>query len=336
MHEFPYEINTDYESNNFNVSRELNANMISNDFDFVNEYNFEDNSDIIDEYYSQNLDYLVLDEIASKPEIYDNLLFAKSEGIIASCTILFLGFEYGFVRSTIAYLSATPKAKSDADSYYNSNFTGANDRKDAFRHVLWSALLAQYYFTISSKTKRINFAKAVTDARESYPFCGTKNEIDSREMDYHNNAIGRELWSSHTTYRKFLWIKIALNRPKTADLLTYAYNKVERENCFILKDHPSGTTFDFNIQEVKGKIESLNDNTVVYFNGPIVPRRYVTQTAYDYSNCNDDVEFSENIHDVNIHANLDDDDSFECPKIITTTIALNACFISKDINFNPY
>ena len=334
--EFPYQVEDEFGDNNYNQTRELNPEMIKSDFDFVDENNFEDNSQTLDEYYSQNLDYTVLEEIASKPEVYNNIQLSKSEETIAACTILFLGFEYGFVRTTIAYLSATPKSKRDADSYYNSsNFSGANDRKDAYRHVLWSSLLAQYYFTISSKNKRLAFSEAVTNLRENATFCGTANEIDAREMDYHNNTIGRELWSKHTTYRKFLWIKIALNRPKTADLLTYAFDMVEKQSCLIVKDHPVGSIYDYNKYEVKSNIEFLNDNTVVYFEKPIAPRRYYTQTTYDYSNCDNNLDPIER-EPINIRFSEDNADMYDCPRIRYTTRAINACFVSKDINYNPY
>ncbi|MEM8946228.1 MAG: hypothetical protein AAGD11_13730 [Planctomycetota bacterium] len=52
--------------------------------------------------------------------------------------------------------------------------------EDAFRHVLWSYLLA--------KTYGEEFAKRVGDAHEQGD---TGNTPAEREMDYHNNAIGR-------------------------------------------------------------------------------------------------------------------------------------------------
>lgn len=336
INDFPYQVDDEFGYTSLGQTKDLNPEMIRSDFDFVDENNFEDNSETLDEYYSQNFDYAVLEEIARNPEIYNSTTIKKSEATIAACTILFLGFEYGFVRTTIAYLSATPKAKRDADTYYNNlAFSGSNDRKDAYRHVLWSSLLAQYYFTISSKNKRLAFSEAVTNLRETQPFCGTANEVDSREMDYHNNRIGRELWSSHTTYRKFLWIKIALNRPKTADLLTYAFNKVEKESCFIVKDHPDGIIFDFSKYEVKSNIDFISSNTVVYFDGDIAPRRYVTNTIYDYSNCNDNLEPTVR-EPIDIRISEDDADMYDCPRIKYTTRTINACYISKDTNYNPY
>lgn len=333
--DFPYEINDEFSTNNLYQTREIEADMISSDFNGINESNFEENSDILDDYYSQNLDYAVLEEIASRPELYSNIILSKSEELIAACTIGFLGPKYGHVRTIIAYTSATPKAKREADEYYNTTFSGSNDRKDAFKHILWNSLLAQYYFTISSKSKRLNFAEAVTNLRETQPFCGNFNEIDSRAMDYHNNLIGREIWNKNTTYRKFLWIKIALNRPNTSDLMTYAFNKVEKESCFILKDHPDGATFDYNKYEVKSNIVFANDNTVVYFEGFIAPRRYYTQTNYDYSNCNDNLEPIE-IGLENIRISESEESMYDCPRITYTTRAINACFISKDTNYNPY
>lgn len=53
--------------------------------------------------------------------------------------------------------------------------------QDAYRHVLWSFLLTNKYGAA--------FAQRVTDAHEQGD---TGNTPAEREMDYHNNAIGRQ------------------------------------------------------------------------------------------------------------------------------------------------
>ena len=53
--------------------------------------------------------------------------------------------------------------------------------EDAYRHVLWSYLLTTNYGP--------DFAKKVTDAHEEGDMSNTEAE---HEMDYNNNAIGRE------------------------------------------------------------------------------------------------------------------------------------------------
>jgi len=53
--------------------------------------------------------------------------------------------------------------------------------EDAYRHVLWSFLL--------TKTFGPEFAKLVTDSHETLP----GNTPDERLMDYHNNAVARDL-----------------------------------------------------------------------------------------------------------------------------------------------
>jgi hypothetical protein len=53
--------------------------------------------------------------------------------------------------------------------------------EDAFRHLLWSFTLTQTFGP--------EFAKLVTDAQETRP----GNTADERAMDYHNNALGRQL-----------------------------------------------------------------------------------------------------------------------------------------------
>lgn len=89
---------------------------------------------------------------------------------------------------------------------------GGNTKQDAYRHILWNALLCHNYRTVSSKSPKLSFAKAVTDAYEE---CGDNDE-DARQMDYHNNGIGRKLYTENTPYRTFLGFITGLKSPSLA------------------------------------------------------------------------------------------------------------------------
>lgn len=86
---------------------------------------------------------------------------------------------------------------------------GGDTKQDAYRHILWNALLCHNYRTVSSKSPKLRFAKAITDAHEE---CG-QNKEDTHQMDYHNNAIGRKLYNDNTPYRTFLGMTTGLRSP---------------------------------------------------------------------------------------------------------------------------
>jgi hypothetical protein len=341
LNQFPYEKIEGYNSVVFDDENFLNTDMIIDDFDNFTESDIEPNNEILDDYYSQNLDYLVLEEIAQNPQIYDNTVMSKTnnELLIAACTILAMEPNgYGWVRGSIAYALAGSGAKAASKDFYPL-LDGADTRRDAYRHILWNSLLAQYYFTISSKAPRIGFAKLVTDAREE-GLCANSNAIDSREMDYHNNFIGRKIWDDNTDYITFLGWNIGLSKPRTSHLKNLVHAKVEKESCFIITKYPDGS-LGYTPAEAKNKILSVYDNIAVYLLGDIAPRQYITQTTYDYSACGGGgvMETSTNTSkDKTLMqgakvAIADDDD---CVQLVYTLTTLNACFHSKDPNYDPY
>lgn len=249
--------------------------IIKSDFNGFTEVDIENNNEILDDYYSQNLDYAVLEEIATNPLKYENSILGKSnssEFWIATCTMArALTHGYGLVRSTIAYSIAGPKSKSEASSKY-LNLVGSNDRRGAFRHILWSALLAHNYFTISSKSKRIGFSNLVTTKRETTCSDGIGNALDGREMDFHNNYIGRQIWDQNTTYRYLFGWAVGLKRPHTESLINLVFVKVEEQSCFIVKNETSNSIFYYSINDTKNEILNVNQNIAVYIKGPIAPR----------------------------------------------------------------
>ncbi|WOC40119.1 DUF6973 domain-containing protein [Polaribacter sp. HL-MS24] len=270
--------------------------MIKQDFPTLTETEIEENIELIDEYYSQNLDYVVLDKIAKKEDEYAGKFAARSKTCVYKKII---SIKWGFVRATYAMVLASTRASTSAGNYYPDSYGsyygyagggGTDTRGDAYRHILWNALLADYYFTFSSKNPRIAFAKAVADANEE---CNDNNPVDSEAMDYHNNAIGRKIWSDNTSYRKtwFGWI-YGLNTPSTSRIKDLVRNAVNKRSCFIVKKARSTIfpnnqiTSDRSAPQIKAKIDATHPNTAVYFSGTIAPSSWERNIIrYDYSNC---------------------------------------------------
>ena len=164
------------------------------------------------------------------------------------------------------------------DYFKNSDLDGVNDRRDAFRHLIWNAYLAKNYVGILPiKAIKTTYARTVTDL---YEWTGT-NEPDSKEMDYHNNAIGRKIYKDNTRFAIFY-----LSEPSYARIENIALDYVNKRSCFLRKHTGEGeeANREYSSSEIKAQILNENDNTVVYFKGPIAPPSYVPN-GFEYSSC---------------------------------------------------
>ncbi len=301
---------------------ETNWEMIKNDFPTLNETQIEENIELIDDYYAQNLNYVVLDEIANNQEEIANKVAQKrakkskksqsNKGEIKRLTCILWNYQspwnfitphlfsrytgrFSYTLSTIAIGLALDRAKTSSTNYYG-HLAESNSRRDTYRHILMSSLLAQYYYTVSSKHKRIKFAEAVGYANE---VCG-ENPVDGREMDYHNNAIGRKIWNENTRYRKIWRWTVGLRKPSTSTLKRIARDYVNNKSCYIVKKvgeklPENRLTRNYTDAEIRQKILNTDANTPVYFEGPIrTTNRYLPSTQYDYSDCgSNDLPWSE-------------------------------------------
>ena len=186
--------------------------MILKDFPTLTEQEIGDNIDLIDEYYAHNLAYSLYTNIAednnSQTKITAKSKANKISGIIDDIK------EYNDQVNTLidhdkvtSYHRTLAKIACIKAGYYSIKFSrldyqdlgSADTKEDALRHALWSALLAKYYYTISSKVTRINFAKAVGDANEDL---GTTNTAAAHQMDYQNNKLGRSVFNYQCSYKK--------------------------------------------------------------------------------------------------------------------------------------
>ena len=86
------------------------------------------------------------------------------------------------------------RIKDDAESTAQRAFDQDDQvPQDAYRHVLWSFLLTKAYGT--------DFARRLTDAHEEGD---TGNTPAEREMDYHNNAVGRRYFKQKVARKAIL------------------------------------------------------------------------------------------------------------------------------------
>jgi hypothetical protein len=151
--------------------------------------------------------------------------------------------EFSYIRSIISMFYSNKYAKQySAEEYGNTS----DNKGDAYKHILWNSFLAHYYWTVSSKAPRLRFAEAITYAYED---C-SPNDADAREMDYHNNYIGRKLWDDNCGYRKWWWMTVGLRKPSISTLKTKAKALVEAGK-FI--DEELFTTLNSRINEIKNK-----------------------------------------------------------------------------------
>jgi hypothetical protein len=294
---------------------EANLLMIQKDFPTLTKEQIKENTEIIDAYYAQNLDYVALKEIADKPseiagkvaqkQTIKNKFSTKEKTDIGTfiCIIseirnigdVFVpigmhGVFGGYSFTGAAYAMAQAKYKSEDSAKNNYGLLGtSNTRRDAYRHIVWSALLAQYYPSISSKNKALNFAKDVGNANEK---CGD-NLVDGSEMDFHNNTIGRKIWNDNTSYRKFWGMTYGLNRSSYSRLKTIARYYVNYKSCFIVKESGGFTRFPenkattvYSAPQMQIKIQNTPADVPVYILGPIRENTNpLPVNQYDYSNC---------------------------------------------------
>lgn len=95
---------------------------------------------------------------------------------------------------------------------------GGQGIANAFRHSAWNLLIARNCALFTSKTKAADWAKYTTDLHEEvFP-----NDDFDREMDLHNNRVGRELfleWSAQKLSKNKM-IDALYQKTKTAVGLT--------------------------------------------------------------------------------------------------------------------
>lgn len=84
--------------------------------------------------------------------------------------------------------------------------SGGNGLANAYRHAVWNMLTALYCSKVSSPEKSVDWAKKITDLHEEL----FQNQDFDREMDLHNNAVGRTLFMEIKGPKKELLRRLSL------------------------------------------------------------------------------------------------------------------------------
>lgn len=209
LHEFPFITNDGTYVEKLTILKE--------DFPTLTDEEIMENIQTIEDYYYKNLDVRVIEELtqnsagirSQRSGNYGTFDCLNSKGVFKD-----YGGSFGsYSMAVYAFYKASDQARSYSSGAY-PNLNSQDTKRDAYRHVLWSALLCRYYYTVSSKSPKLRFAEAVGNANEE---CG-ENESDGKAMDYHNNAIGRHLYDINTPYETFLGMITGLKTP-SVDLL---------------------------------------------------------------------------------------------------------------------
>lgn len=350
LHLFPYEEIEGYAPLYRSNKNVVDINMIKADFPGLTENDINSNSDIIDEYYSNNLDYMVLKEIAENPEVYKKYYSkqnrhtkSSAEEWVFICTMSqAIANGYSYTKSVISYGLAGDQSTDSSVNHYPAPVGSSDTREDAYRHILWNALLAQHYFTISAKAPRLGFAKLVTDARET-AFCGTINNADTRAMDLHNNLIGRNLWDNGTEYLEAAGVTFGLIKSSISQIKTRAFNLVEEKSLYVVKKHKSNNGYNYLETEVEDIILQTNEKTPVYFISPIAPVKFVVSVELELYDCEEGDDFipkQPKETGVKIKNNIlyskAPDGNGNCSREIFVYRKITPRFISKDVNYNPH
>lgn len=236
--DFPYSPDGDFS--------QADLNMIQNDFPLLSNEEIVVQMDIIDDYYGVNFYNAYIqkyDEVfpprtggpididpgddpgdggpgdgGPQDELFqrNNTPYSFSE---IKCALQAAGYYNlstigGLVKTAKAFYAlyrGTPYAIDYSTSHF-PDLDSTDTKRDAYRHMMWNAMLANYYFALSSKSKRLNFAKSYTDAWENAG-CGNANTDAQKSMDLHNNELGRYIWNINTHYVNIFGITVGLDRP---------------------------------------------------------------------------------------------------------------------------
>ncbi len=289
--DFPYGIDSDFSENDMN--------MIRNDFPLLSDDQIASQMDVIEDYYSLNFENeykLKYDELYSSPiKIkFDGLIHQRSNISILDGLCLIEEAGYGisnpikFIKALYSLYKSEGVAETISLNEYGSSMDANDTKRDAFRHMIWNAMLAQYYFTVTRKAPRINFAKAFTDVWEESSCRIQTNTDAAKNMDLHNNHIGRSVWNNQANYAySFFGIPFGLSTP-TRQQLTVEFNTKISAARFI-----NVTTLG--VPTTVSEINATHSNIAVYIKRPNIT-----------FNTGDEIRFERINSEFNIRVDLSD------------------------------
>ncbi len=109
-----------------------------------------------------------------------------NKGNAWSFIILFIRHPFNFIPTLLATYQCVEISNEQYGTLHHRN-----NATNAFRHALWNFLIAKKCSSWRrNKRKAIKWAQQITDWHEEF----SPNEPLEREMDSHNNHIGRKLF----------------------------------------------------------------------------------------------------------------------------------------------
>lgn len=172
---------------------------VKSNFPSLTDEQIEENLDLIDDYYTKNLQYdliLGIIEEKNKPKLKSGTGDYLGTGLYSQ--------EFWYLSTRPRAISSVKDAAEDAEKYTKELY-GANkggDQSDAFRHICWNTLIAKYHADKKNDIdKGVELAKEFTDRHEKGNKEAGSEDYDC-EMDYHNNWIGRDYFKSIASIKK--------------------------------------------------------------------------------------------------------------------------------------
>ncbi|GGF23466.1 DUF6973 domain-containing protein [Echinicola rosea] len=228
------------------------ADIIRAQFPGLTDEDIDKNLETIDAYYEQNMKYDIIQALMEKEKTSAS---SNASGYSGYAGTELCEKEFWIVfdrpRAASSVKDATNRAFEMTDELYPKPHH--QNRADAFRHGVWSVLIAKYYGTKKDDiNKGVNLAKEFGDAHEQ---CNKEEDGApdyDLEMDYRNNWVGREHFANTAYYKKVgkwpfkrnaLYAKSDDNYKNDIKAKTDKAIKVSKSREAVLATHPSMVYF---------------------------------------------------------------------------------------------
>jgi len=232
----------------------LDYSMVKANFPNLSDEQIEENLDLIDDYYTKNLQYDLITEIIEQNEIKKSstLKGGSYPGGLFSREFWYLIWK---PTATVSVKDAKDDAEQWTIDYYGDS--RGYDKSDAFRHIAWSTLIAKYH-----ADKKKDIGKGVKLAREITNIHEEENRDKQGapdwdcQMDYHNNWIGRNYFESIASIKtksRWYWFtdKKSLDCPGNGTIKSTIKRKVDNAK---------------KVDKTKAAVDATSKYKPVYFN----------------------------------------------------------------------
>ncbi|RPE00066.1 hypothetical protein EGM88_02045 [Aureibaculum marinum] len=144
-----------------------------------------------------------------------------NKGNAWSFILLFIRHPLNLVPTFLA----TYETVKISDEYYDKKHH-KNNVTNAFRHALWNILIAKKCSKWRGNTRKaIRFAQKVTDWHEKF----SPNEPLEREMDSHNNHVGRKIFIQNDERTTQQFVDVLLEKVEEAKMV-YSVDDIKKYN----------------------------------------------------------------------------------------------------------